>query len=201
MKLIVTLVAFIALAAAGQTPPPLHFSDAQVQSNYEAALARVAVPTPPPRILVPSSPFPTSASFDLSPYSAYAQTNLSAYITTATNRVSTLSHLEFSVVVTNGSLTNARIHPWIMKNGLGTVQIYDARGLIMAYYPEPPYITKPPTRAELAAEPPIDLVLKPGEFYALRYKLGERFFLPTPSGKYRARGALIPSNEVEITVE
>ena len=130
-----------------------------------------------------------------------APSGLSALITPATNHVSTLSHLEFSVVVTNGSPTNATIHPWILKNGLGTVQIFDARGLIMAYHPEPPFITKPPTPAGLAAEPPQDLVLKPGESYALRYKLGERFFHATPPGKYRAHGALIPSNEVEITVE
>jgi hypothetical protein len=130
-----------------------------------------------------------------------APSGLSALITPTTNHVSTLSHLEFSVVVTNGSPTNATIHPWILKNGLGTVQIYDARGLIMAYSPEPPYITKPPTPAERAAEPPQDLILKPGETYSLKYKLGERFFLPTPSGKYHARGHLIPSNDVEITID
>ena len=130
-----------------------------------------------------------------------ASSGLSAHITPATNRVSTLSHLEFSVVVTNSGPINVTIHPWILKNGLGTVQIIDARGLIMAYHPEPPLITKPPTRAELAAETPHDLVLKPGESYALKYKLGEHFFHATPSGNYRARGALIPSNEVEITLE
>ncbi len=130
-----------------------------------------------------------------------APSGLSAHITPATNRVSTLSHLEFSVFITNSGPTNVTIHPWILKNGLGTVQILDARGLIMAYHPEPPLISKPPTRAEVAAEPPHDLVLKPGEFYALKYRLGEHFFMATPQGKYRARGALIPSNEVEITLE
>ena len=120
---------------------------------------------------------------------------LSAYIATATNRVSTLSHLEFSVAVTNSSPTDVTIHPWILKNGLGTVQIFDARGLIMAYHPEPP------KGVELAAGPPHDLVLKPGESYALKYKLGEHFFHAMPPGKYHARGHLIPSNDVEITVE
>jgi hypothetical protein len=130
-----------------------------------------------------------------------APSGLSARITPATNHVSTLSHLDFSVVITNSGPTNVTIHPWILKNGLGTVQIFDARGLIMAYQPEPPFTIKPPTRAELAAEPPSDLVLKPSESYALKYKLGDRFFLPAPSGKYQARGALIPSNVVELTVE
>ena len=130
-----------------------------------------------------------------------APSGLSALITPTTNHVSTLSHLEFSVVVTNGSPTNATIHPWILKNGLGTVVIFNAQGLMMPYHPEPPFITKPPTLAERAAEPPQDLILKPGESYSLKYKLGERFFMATPSGKYRARGNMIPSNDVEITVE
>ena len=129
-----------------------------------------------------------------------ASSGLSAHITPATNRVSTLSHLEFSVVVTNSGPTDVTIHPWILKNGLGTVQILDARGMIMAYHPEPPIISTP-TSADLAAETPHDLVLKPGESYALKYKLGELFFHATPPGSYRARGALIPSNEVEITLE
>ena len=71
----------------------------------------------------------------------------------------------------------------------------------MPYHPEPPYITHLPTLAERAAEPPQDLILKPGESYSLKYKLGERFFQATPPGKYHARGYLIPSNDVEITVE
>src|ERR1035441_454758 len=130
-----------------------------------------------------------------------APSGLSAYITPTTNRVSTLSHLEFSVVITNSGPTNVTIHPWILKNGLGTVQIFDARGLIMAYLPEPLFITHPPTRAEIAAELPSDLILKPGESYTLKYKLGEHFVMATPPSKYRARGYLIPSNDVEITVE
>ena len=65
----------------------------------------------------------------------------------------------------------------------------------MAYHP------KPPTGVAISAGTPRDLILKPGEFYALKYKLGDRFFLPTPSGKYRAHGAIIPSNEVEISIE
>jgi hypothetical protein len=130
-----------------------------------------------------------------------APSGLSALITPATNHVSTLSHLEFSVVVTNGSPTNATIHPWILKNGLGTVVIFNAQGLMIPYHPEPPFITKPPTLAERAAEPPQDLILKPGESYQLNYKLGEHFFQATPPGKYRAHGELIPSNEIEITVE
>ena len=141
-------------------------------------------------------------SFGMASVSAEdAPSGVSAHITAATNRVSTLSGLEFSVVITNSAPTNVTIHPWILINGLGTVAIYDAKGLIMAYHPKPPYITKPPTRAEIFAGPPRDLVLKPGESYALKYKLGDRFFLPTPSGKYRARGEFMPSNEVEITIE
>jgi hypothetical protein len=108
--------------------------------------------------------------------------------------------LKFSVVITNIAPTNVTIHPWILINGLGTVTVYDARGAIMAQRPEPPLITHPPTRAEIAAEPPSDLVLKPGESYALKYKLGD-YMIATPPGKYLARGGFIPSNDVEITIE
>lgn len=142
--------------------------------------------------------------FSLSVVTALADdtpSGLSAHIATATNRVHTLSHLEFSVTVTNSGPTNITINPWILKNGLGTVQIYDARGMIMAYQPEPPFTTKSPTPAERAAEPPQSFVLKPGEFYALKYRLGEHFFQTIPSGIYRARGFLVPSNQIEITVE
>jgi hypothetical protein len=141
-------------------------------------------------------------SFGMASVSAEdAPSGVSAHITAATNRVSTLSGLEFSVVITNSAPTNVTIHPWILINGLGTVTIYDAKGLIMAYHPKPPYITKTPTRAEIDAKPPSDLILSPGDSYALKYKLGDRFFMATPPGKYRARGAIIPSNEVEITIE
>lgn len=130
---------------------------------------------------------------------AEAPSGLSAHITPATNRVGTLSHLEFSVVVTNSGPTDRTIHPWILKNGLGTVAIFDAQGVRRVYTPEP--TLKGPNRTELAPEPPADLVLKPGESYSFKYKLGERFTMPTPPGVYRARGRLIPSNEAEITVE
>ncbi len=130
-----------------------------------------------------------------------APSGLSARITPATNHVSTLSHLEFSVVITNSGPTNVTIHPWILKNGMGTVQIYDSKGLIMGYLPEPPFMAKPLTRAQLAAQPPTDLVLKPGESYSLEYKLGDHFMMATPPGKYLARGYIILSNEVEITIE
>ena len=130
-----------------------------------------------------------------------APSGVSAHITAATNRVSTLSGLEFSVVITNTAPTNVTIHPWILINGLGTVTIYNANGLIMAYLPTPAFVAKTPTRAELDARPPSDMILGPGESYALKYKLGDRFFMPTPPGKYRARGSLIPSNEVEIKIE
>ena len=126
-----------------------------------------------------------------------APSGLSAHITAATNSVSTLSGLEFSVVITNSAATNITIHPWILKNGLGTVVIFNAQGRMMPYHPILPIMTKPLTNAE----PPQDLVLKPGESYALKYKLGERFFMATPPGKYQARGHLVPSNEVEITIE
>lgn len=126
---------------------------------------------------------------------AEAASGVSAHITAVTNRVSTLSGLEFSIVITNSAPTNVTIHPWILINGLGTVAVYDAKGLIMAYRP------KPPTGAAISAGPPRDLILKPGESYALKYKLGDQFLKDTPSGKYRARGLFMPSNEVEITVD
>ena len=140
------------------------------------------------------------AIFSLGTVTASAEdvpSGLSAYITAATNRVSTLSGLEFSVVVTNSATTNIIIHPWILKNGLGTVVVFNAQGLMMPYHPKPPIMTNPLT----LAEPPSDLALKPGESYGLKYKLGDRFFMATPPGKYRARGNIIPSNVVEITVE
>jgi hypothetical protein len=73
--------------------------------------------------------------------------------------------------------------------------MYDAEGLLMAYRPNPP------TRIANSAEPPRDFILKPGESYALKYNLGDQFFKATPPGKYRARGMLMPSNELEITIE
>jgi hypothetical protein len=129
------------------------------------------------------------------PKQADAASGLSAGITAATNRVSTLNGLEFSVVITNSVLTNVTIHPWNLINGLGTVTMYDAEGLLMAYRPNPP------TRIANSAEPPRDFILKPGESYALKYRLGDQFFKATPPGKYRARGLFMPSNEVEITIE
>ena len=140
------------------------------------------------------------AIFSLGTVTASAEdvpSGLSAYITAATNRVSTLSGLEFSVVVTNSATTNIIIHPWILKNGLGTVVVFNAQGLMMPYHPKPPIMTNPLTHAEL----PRDLALKPGESYGLKYKFGDRFFMATPPGKYRARGNIIQSNDVEITVE
>jgi len=68
-------------------------------------------------------------------------------------------------------------------------------GLIMAYHP------KPPTGVAISAGPPRDLILKSGESYAFKYKLGDNFFKATPPGKYRARGQFMPSNEVEISIE
>jgi hypothetical protein len=124
---------------------------------------------------------------------------LIAHIAPTTNRVSSLSHLEFSVFITNSGPTNVTIHPWVLKNGLGTVIIFDARGLIMAYQPPRPVI--PRTLAELEKQPPLDLVLMPSQTYALKYKLGDHFSLATPPGKYQARGDSIPSNEVEIIIE
>jgi hypothetical protein len=68
---------------------------------------------------------------------------------------------------------------------------------MMPYHPKPSIMTNPLPHAEL----PRDLALKPGESYGLKYKFGDRFFMATPPGKYRARGNIIPSNDVEITVE
>lgn len=136
-----------------------------------------------------------SSSVAPQPAQAGAASGVSAHITAATNRVSTLSGLEFSVAITNSAPTNVTIHPWILINGLGIVTMYDAGGLIMVYHP------KPPTGVAISAGPPRDLILKPGESYALKYKLGDQFFKATPPGKYRARGQFMPSNEVEITIE
>ena len=108
-----------------------------------------------------------------------------------------MSGLEFSVVVTNSATTNIIIHPWILKNGLGTIVVFNAQGLMMAYHPK--LLTMTNLLAD--AEPPRDLTLKPSESYGLKYKFGDRFFMATPPGKYRARGNIIPSNDVEITVE
>ncbi len=73
--------------------------------------------------------------------------------------------------------------------------MFAANGLIMAYRP------KPPTSVAISAGLPRDLILKPGESYAFKYNLGDQFFKATPLGKYRARGMLMPSHEVEITIE
>jgi predicted small lipoprotein YifL len=129
-----------------------------------------------------------------------AASGLSAHIAAATNRVSTLRDLEFSIVINNGTPTNVTIHPWTLINGLGTVTVYDAKGLILAQLPEPHFVTKPPTRAGIDAKPPSDLVLKPGESYALKYKLGA-YIHAIPPGRYVAREGFIPSNDVEITIE
>jgi hypothetical protein len=59
---------------------------------------------------------------------------------------------------------------------------------------------KPPALAEVAAEPPSELVLKPGESYKLKYKLGA-YIHAIPPGRYVAREGFIPSNDVEITIE
>jgi hypothetical protein len=79
--------------------------------------------------------------------------------------------------------------------------MFDAKGLVMAQRPElHPMGPKTPSRAEVDAKPPYDLVLKPGESYSLKYKLGAYIHAIQP-GKYVAREGFIPSNEVEITVE
>jgi len=134
-----------------------------------------------------------SSSVTPPPAKASAESGVSAYITAATNHVSTLSGLEFSVVITNSALTNVTIHPWILINGLGTVAIYDSKGMLVPY--------QPPSSVAPTAGEPRDLALKPGETYALKYKLGDHFLRATPSGKYLARGQFIPSNEVEISIE
>jgi len=201
MKIIVTLVVFISLAAAGQTPPPMHFSDPQVQSNYEAALARVARPIPPPQILVPGSPWRTNVVSDLPPYTAaYTQTNLSAHITAATNRVSTLRDLEFTVVITNIATTDVIINPWILINGLGTIEVFNTQGMMVVQLPHPHFIS-PTSRPQIDTTTPNERVLTPGEIFTFTYKLSVGDYFNVIPGKYRAREGLISSNEFEITIE
>jgi hypothetical protein len=118
---------------------------------------------------------------------------LSAHISAATNRVSTLRGLEFTVVLTNSGLTNVTIYPFAIAHLEQTIAVFSPSGRFLVQKPKP-----------ISAEDAVERVLKPGESFTFTNKLSDGF-APTIDGirgKYHARcGGHIPSNEVEITVE
>jgi hypothetical protein len=118
---------------------------------------------------------------------------LSAHISAATNRVSTLRGLEFTVVLTNSGLTNVTIYPFAITHLEQTIAVFSPSGRFLVQKPKP-----------ISAEDAIERVLKPGESFTFTNKLSDEF-APTIDGirgKYHARcGGAIPSNDVEITVE
>ena len=122
-----------------------------------------------------------------------APSGLSAHITAATNHVSTLSGLEFVVVLTNSGPINVTIYPFAIAHLEQTIAVFSPSGRFLVQKPKP-----------ISAEDAVERVLKPGESFTFTNKLSDRF-APTIDGirgKYHARcGGQIPSNEVEITVE
>lgn len=142
-----------------------------------------------------------SASADGSP------SGLSAHISTATNRVSTLSGLQFLVVLTNNGPTNVTIFPDCFIYGTSTIALLDSQGSALVQRPrhEPPTV--------LDSRP-----LKPGESFTFTNKLSDVILHPghgaegpyeeaaggrrASPGKYHARyGGPDSSNVVEITIE
>jgi hypothetical protein len=120
---------------------------------------------------------------------------LSAHISAATNRVSTLRGLEFSVVLTNSGPTNVTIYPRIFIHGEQTIAVFNPQGR---------FLVQKPKSISLSDMEPMERVLKSGESFTFTNKLSDEF-APTIDGirgKYHARfGGHTPSNEVEITVE
>jgi hypothetical protein len=118
---------------------------------------------------------------------------LSAHISPATNQVSTLAGLEFTVVLTNSGPTNVTIYPFAISHLEQTIAVFSPSGSFLVQKPKP-----------ISTEDSIQRVLKPGESFTFTNKLSDEFS-PTIDGirgKYHARcGGHIPSNEVEITVE
>jgi hypothetical protein len=143
----------------------------------------------------------TSAVADGSP------SGLAAHISTATNRVSALSGLEFSIVLTNNGPTNVTIFPDCFIYGTSTIALLDPQGGELVQRPrhEPPTV--------LDSRP-----LKPGESFTFTNKLSDVILHPghgaerpyeevagsrrASPGKYHARyGGPDSSNVVEITIE
>ena len=125
-----------------------------------------------------------------------APSGLSAYITAATNRVSTLRGLQFEVVITNTGPTNVIINPWFLIHDLRTVKVFDSKGLWIPQSPAHFYSSLPPRDGI----PATSRILKPGESFALKYKLAI-LIRDTPPGKYLAREGSLTSNTIEITIE
>jgi hypothetical protein len=118
---------------------------------------------------------------------------LSAHISVATNRVSTLAGLEFTVFLTNSGPTNVTIYPFAFAHLEQTIAVFSPSGRFLVQKPKP-----------ISTEDAIQRVLKPGETFTFTNKLSDEFApsIDGISGKYHARfGGHIPSNEVEITVE
>jgi len=120
---------------------------------------------------------------------------LSAHISVATNRVSSLRSLEFLVVLTNSGPTNVTIYPRLFVHGEQTIAVSNPQGRFLVQRPKP----------MLASDmEPMERVLKSGESFTFTNKLSDETIPPTDGnpGKYHARfGGHTPSNEVEITVE
>jgi hypothetical protein len=113
---------------------------------------------------------------------------LSAHIWTSTNRVSALSGLEFSIVLTNNGPTNVTIFPDRYVNGVFTITLFDSQGRRLVQRP------RRLPRSAIEWRP-----LRPGESFAFTNKVGEVIVQP---GKYHARyGGPDASNVIEITVE
>jgi hypothetical protein len=120
---------------------------------------------------------------------------LSAHISAATNRVSTLRSLEFTVVLTNSGPTNVTIYPRIFIHGEQTIAVFNPQGR---------FLVQKPKSISLSDMEPMERVLKSGETFTFTNTLSDETIPPTDGnpGKYHARfGGHTPSNEVEITVE
>jgi len=146
-------------------------------------------------------------------YTAIGQilpSSLSAHIATATNRVSTLNGLEFTMVITNVSTTNITFDPWVLEVvHCSSIHIMTENGRMLMQGGGMPIQSRPKTRLEWDAEH-APVLLKPGETHVVTFKLDpyrdyenhlDYIHHSVPPGKYRARLAFIPSNEVEIKVE
>src|ERR1035438_5227180 len=62
---------------------------------------------------------------------------LSAHISAATNRVSTLRGLEFTVVLTNSGLTNVTIYPFAIAHLEQTIAVFSPSGSFLVQKPKP----------------------------------------------------------------
>src|SRR5579875_11092 len=62
---------------------------------------------------------------------------LSAHISPATNRVSTLAGLEFTVVLTNSGPTNVTIYPFAFAHLEQTIAVFSPSGRFLVQKPKP----------------------------------------------------------------